>query len=108
MPGDIERLLEEHPDVGTAAVVGVPDAQWGEVIVAFVQRTQTSKSKGGPGRANLKIWLRNRIASHKIPKYVFWIGEEANVPNEMPVNSTGKLVKQELRDAVMKLVQELD
>ena len=107
MPGDIEKVLEQHPDVGAAAVIGVPDAQWGEVIVAFVQRTQTSKSEGGTARAN-QIWLRNRIASHKIPKYVFWIGEEANVPDEMPVNSTGKLLKKELRDAAVNLVKEQD
>ena len=85
-------------------MIGIPNAQWGEIIGAFVQRTQRTEAE--TGEQDLKIWLRNRIAPHKVPKYFFWIGEGAGVPDAFPVNSTGKLVKKELREIAVRLTQE--
>jgi acyl-CoA synthetase (AMP-forming)/AMP-acid ligase II len=104
-PGDVEKALELHPDIAAAAVIGIPDAYWGETVGAFVQRTQNSKSETEIGRKDVKIWLRNRIAPHKVPEYFFWIGEGQGVPDELPVNATGKIVKKELRAIAGGLVQ---
>ncbi|KAA8648041.1 Nonribosomal peptide synthetases (NRPS) [Aspergillus tanneri] len=93
-PADIEKVLEQHPDIAAAAVIGIPDTRWGETIGAYIQRGQNAQSE--LNAKDIKIWLRNRIAPHKIPDHVFWIGEEAGVPQELPVNATGKVLKTEL------------
>lgn len=88
-----------------AAVIGIPDPYWGENVGAFIQRAKTSKSESQITRKDLKIWLRSRVGLHKIPERFFWVGEEAGVPNEFPVNATGKIVKTDLRVIASKLVQ---
>ena len=88
-----------------AAVIGIPDPYWGEKVGAFIQRAKTSISESQITRKDLKIWLRNRIGPHKIPEHFFWVGEEAGVPNEIPVNATGKIAKTDLRAIASKLVQ---
>ncbi|KAJ5408180.1 hypothetical protein N7509_002063 [Penicillium cosmopolitanum] len=73
-PRDVEQVLELHPDILTAAVVGIPDI----------------------GSKDICIWLRTRLAAFKIPEHVFWIGDGTGVPDHLPVNSSGKILKQEL------------
>ena len=86
-------------------MVGVSDDHWGEAIGAFIQRTEKSKAETELGKKEVKIWLRNKIAPHKIPDYFFWIGETEGVPNEIPVNATGKIVKKELGAIADSLVK---
>ncbi|KAJ5737065.1 Nonribosomal peptide synthetases (NRPS) [Penicillium malachiteum] len=68
-PTDIEKILEQHPGIAATAITGVPDARWGETIAAYIQRGEeiemNLKTK------DIKIWLRNRVTSHKIPDHVF-------------------------------------
>ncbi|KAL9636858.1 MAG: hypothetical protein Q9164_002562 [Protoblastenia rupestris] len=104
-PGDIEKVLELHPEIAAAAVVGIPDTYWGEIVGAFIHRATNSKPETGIGKKDLKIWLRNRIAPHKVPEHFFWIGEGAGIPDKLPVNATGKIVKMELRAIASGLVQ---
>ncbi|QEN14078.1 AMP-binding protein [Mycobacterium sp. ELW1] len=81
-PREVEEALLEHPDVAEACVVGAPDPEWGEVVVAFVVG-----SAAGP---TLDAHLLDRIARFKRPKrYVF--------VDELPKNSYGKVLKRELR-----------
>lgn len=54
---------------------------------------------------DIRIWLRNRIAPHKIPDHVFWVGEEAGVPMELPVNASGKVLKTELSAIATNLIK---
>ncbi|RDW84211.1 class I adenylate-forming enzyme family protein [Aspergillus mulundensis] len=104
-PGDIEPILESHPDITACAIVGVPDSYWGEIIVAFIQGTKEAKCGPTLRKKALKLWLRHRLAPHKVPEHFFVLGSGGDVPDEMPINATGKVLKRELRDIASCLLQ---
>lgn len=83
-------LVQTFPDVVTAAVVGVPDAQWGEAVVAFVEL-----APGAPAfdESKMRAACRGRIAGYKIPKSIFEIRA-----GQWPVTESGKLLKTSLRE----------
>jgi fatty-acyl-CoA synthase len=84
---EIERAIYEHPAVLEAAVVGVPDARWGEVPKAFVVvRTGASVSADA-----LTAHCATRLAKFKVPKHVEFV-------DELPRNPSGKILKRELRE----------
>jgi long-chain acyl-CoA synthetase len=84
-PLEIENVLVAHPDVVDVAVIGVPDARWGETLVAVVE--------GRPGLTpdTLLAWTRERIADYKVPRRVELVGELPRDPN-------GKVLKRFLRE----------
>ena len=82
-PAEVEAALHEHPQVGDAAVVGVPDDRWGEVGAAFVVAD-------GVAEEELIEWCRGRLARYKVPKSIHFVGA-------IPRNSLGKIQKDELR-----------
>ncbi len=85
-PAEIENLLLGHPRVRQAAVIGVPDARLGEVGMAFVVL-----QPGDPIEpAAIIEWARAEMANYKVPRAIEFI-------DELPVNATGKVVKNELR-----------
>lgn len=86
-PREVEEALLEHPDVVEAGVVGAPDPDWGEVVVAFVVGSGTGKVDA----ATLDAHLLERIARFKRPKRYEFI-------DALPKNSYGKVLKRELRD----------
>jgi O-succinylbenzoic acid--CoA ligase len=63
-PAEIEHALREHTMVADAVVVGVPDGQWGEVPLAFVELR-------APGEPDLRAFLAPRLARYKIPRIAF-------------------------------------
>jgi acyl-CoA synthetase (AMP-forming)/AMP-acid ligase II len=80
-PAEIEGFLLEHPQVAQAAVIGVADERLGQVGKAFVVRD-------GPVTADeLIAWSRDRMAGFKVPRYVEFLAE-------LPLNATGKVVKE--------------
>jgi fatty-acyl-CoA synthase len=81
-PREVEEVLLEHPGVSEAAVVGAPDLEWGEIVVAFIV--------GAVNPAELDSHLLQRIARFKRPKRYEFI-------DELPKNSYGKVLKRELR-----------
>lgn len=81
-PAEIEAAILAHPGVADAAVVGVPDARWGEVGRAFVE-PNTGAALDGPA---LKAFLQDRLARFKIPKHV-------EIAPALPRTATGKLDK---------------
>lgn len=81
-PREVEEVLLEHPGVTEAGVVGAPDEEWGEVVVAFVV--------GQASPAELDAHLLERIARFKRPKRYEFV-------DELPKNSYGKVLKRELR-----------
>lgn len=84
-PREVEEVLLEHPGVFEACVLGTPDAEWGEVVVAFIVGT------GDPVEpAALDAHLLRRIARFKRPKRYEFV-------DELPKNSYGKVLKRELR-----------
>jgi fatty-acyl-CoA synthase len=85
-PWEIEQRLHEHPAVFEAAVVGVPDAEWGESLAAFVV-LHTGKSCDAE---ELREWVRKALADYKRPRYVHFM-------EALPRNPTGKILKRELK-----------
>jgi fatty-acyl-CoA synthase len=81
-PREVEEVLLEHPGVSEAGVVGAPDEEWGEIVVAFIV--------GSVSAAELDAHLLERIARFKRPKRYEFI-------DELPKNSYGKVLKRELR-----------
>ncbi|HSQ64899.1 MAG TPA: AMP-binding protein [Polyangiaceae bacterium] len=85
-PAEVEAAIEEHPQVLEAAVVGVPDPEWGERVKAFVV------ARGGQrlDAEQIKHFLRERIAGPKVPREYAFL-------DALPRNPTGKVLKNELR-----------
>jgi acyl-CoA synthetase (AMP-forming)/AMP-acid ligase II len=85
-PREVEEALLEHPGVSEACVVGAPDADWGEVVVAFIV--------GAVDPDDLDTHLLQRIARFKRPKRYF-------VVDQLPKNSYGKVLKKDLRQQLI-------
>jgi fatty-acyl-CoA synthase len=81
-PREVEEALLEHPGVAEACVVGAPDAEWGEIVVAFIV--------GSVDPDELDAHLLQRIARFKRPKRYLAV-------DQLPKNSYGKVLKRELR-----------
>ena len=85
-PAEIENMINEHPAVGSVAVVGVPDARMGEVGYAFViPRLNATITPD-----ELIAWCREKMANYKVPRYV-------EIVDALPLNASGKVLKFELR-----------
>ena len=87
-PREVEEILLEHPGVDEAGVVGAPDEEWGEVVVAFIV--------GSASPAELDAHLLERIARFKRPKRYEFI-------DELPKNSYGKVLKRDLRERLARV-----
>ncbi|MGI8927466.1 MAG: class I adenylate-forming enzyme family protein [Tepidiformaceae bacterium] len=84
--GEIENCLEGHPKIEEAAVIGVPDPDWGEVVKAVVVLKQGERVTA----PEVIEYCKARISSFKAPQYVA-------VVNELPRNALGKILKNDLR-----------
>jgi acyl-CoA synthetase (AMP-forming)/AMP-acid ligase II len=90
-PAEIENLLLGHPAVAQVAVIGVPDERLGEVGMAFVV-----PASGVTVDADAIVaWARTAMANYKVPRAV-------ELVDELPVNATGKVMKDELRARVQR------
>jgi len=87
----VEQALTQHPDVADAAVVGVPDALYGEAVAAFVQL----RAGASPDAQALTAHCRDRLAGYKKPRHVVFV-------EALPRNSLGKVIKSELRKRGVK------
>ena len=85
-PREVEEVLLRHPGVAEASVVGAPDADWGEIVLAFI----VLRPGANTAAAELDALCLEQIARFKRPKrYVFL--------DALPKNATGKVLKTELR-----------
>jgi len=90
-PAEIENVLMSHPHVADCAIIGVPDAKWGESIKALVVK----KPGCEPDSAEIIAWMRKRLAGFKCPKSVDYI-------EALPRNPSGKILKRILREPYWK------
>jgi len=95
-PGEIEAVLEQHPAVEEAAVIGVPDAEWGEAVKAVVAPRPGQR----PSPEELTAFVKERLASYKAPKYYAFV-------EELPRNYLGKLLKTDLRKTYGEATSEV-
>jgi acetyl-CoA synthetase len=87
-PGEVEDCLLTHPAVKMAAVIGVPDAQRGQVIKAYVVPYEVVPS---PELAtDLQAYVRVRLAAHAYPRQIVFV-------DELPLTATGKIMRRTLR-----------
>ncbi|UVE96905.1 AMP-binding protein [Dietzia sp. B32] len=84
-PQEVENILKVHPKVADVAVAGIPDAEWGETVKAFVIPE--------PGveltRAELDEAVRTEVAGYKAPRFIEFV-------DQIPRNVSGKILKNEL------------
>ncbi len=84
---EVEEALYTHPSVSEAAVVGLPDPQWGENVTAVVVLRPGMTAT----EAEIIGTARNNLAGYKKPKRVIFV-------DELPKTVSGKIIKRELRD----------
>ncbi len=86
-PREIEEFLYTHPAVADAQVIGVPDARYGEEIMAWVQLAPGAEATAD----DIIEFCRGSIAHFKVPRYITFV-------TEFPMTVTGKVRKVEMRD----------
>ncbi len=90
-PAEVEAVLARHPGVTEVAVIGIPDARWGETVHAVVVARRPSPGEQGLDPAELIGWARERLAGFKCPTGV-------TVAEQLPRNATGKVLRSALRE----------
>jgi len=85
-PGEVEDVLLEHAAVADAAVIGVPDEQWGEAVAAAI----VTKAGAQADADELRGFVRDRLRSSRAP-------ERIEFCDELPYNETGKLLRRKVR-----------
>ncbi|HEX8959820.1 MAG TPA: long-chain fatty acid--CoA ligase [Solirubrobacterales bacterium] len=84
-PREVEEVLYEHPKIREAAVLGVPDDEWGEEVGAAVVLHEGEEL----GAAEVSAYVKERIAAYKYPRLVWFL-------DELPKGPTGKILKREI------------
>lgn len=87
---EVEAVLYTHPDVVEAAVVGVPDETWGEVLLAVIVPAPGSDLASGEGEAALIAHCRRHIGGYKVPRRYRFV-------DALPRSAMGKTLKADLR-----------
>ena len=90
-PKEIEEFIYTHPKVSDVQVIGVPDRDYGEEIMACV----ILKEGETMTEDELKQYVREHMAKHKIPRYVDFV-------DSFPMNAAGKILKYKMREAAVE------
>lgn len=88
---EVEQVLNSHPQILEAATIGLPDEKWGETVTAVLVPKPNEKID----EEALLTYCRERIAGYKVPRQILYV-------DVLPRNTSGKILKYQLRDAFMK------
>ena len=86
-PREIEEFLYTHPEIEDVQVIGVPDARYGEELMAWVKLSEGARLS----EDDVRTYCQGRIAHFKIPRYVKFV-------DSYPMTVTGKVRKVEMRE----------
>jgi acyl-CoA synthetase (AMP-forming)/AMP-acid ligase II len=89
-PGEVEEVMAALPGIVTAALVGIPDEHWGEMVAAAVVRDADRELT----EQDVIDFCRGRLAGYKCPRRVIFV-------DELPRNATGKVVRRGVRELVL-------
>ncbi len=98
-PKEIEDLLDQHPDIASAQVVGVPHERYGEEVMAWI-RLQSGASLDAEA---VRQFCAERLAHYKSPRYVQFLAAD----EDFPMTVTGKIKKILLRDRAVAVLQDV-
>ena len=96
-PAEIEEYLFSHPKIAQVAVFGVPDAFFGEEVMAWVQL----KSGATASEDEIRDFCKDRIAHYKVPRYIWFV-------EGFPMTVTGKLQKFRMREMALEKLAAQD
>jgi acyl-CoA synthetase (AMP-forming)/AMP-acid ligase II len=88
----VESVVVQHPDVARAAVIGLPDERWGEMVTAVV----VPRAGAEPDRDDIIAFCRRRLAGYETPKRVIVVAD-------MPETVGGKILKYRLREQLTEI-----
>lgn len=103
-PREIEEVLLTHTDVSEVSVIGVPDPEWGELVVAYVVGTQANEDQTKPTALDSQLLddhCLQSLARFKRPRSYRFV-------DELPKNNYGKILKTELRERERKRKNQSD
>ncbi|AMO55468.1 fatty acid--CoA ligase [Endozoicomonas montiporae] len=86
-PAEIENVLSAHQSIAQVAIVGVPDERMGEVAMAYIIPSVSSRPKA----EDIITWCRQQMANYKVPRHVRFV-------DSLPLNASGKVLKFQLRE----------
>lgn len=92
-PREVEEVLVRHPSIAQVAVIGIPDAVFGEEICAVVVADKNPTGGAVPEPDDIIAWSQERLGRHKYPRQVRFV-------DEMPLGPSMKVLKRELRRIV--------
>ena len=90
-PKEIEEFIYTHPEVKDVQVIGVPDEQYGEEIMACIVLKEGSEMTV----ADMRKYILDHMARHKVPKYIKFV-------SGFPMNAAGKILKYKMREDAVK------
>ena len=93
-PNEVEAVLAEHPGVGDVAVVGVPDDECGEIVVAFVTKKDPALTEDA-----VRQHAKQSLTGYKVPRIVVF-------RDDLPKSNVGKVLRKDLRDDAVKAYLE--
>ena len=92
-PKEIEEFIYTHPSVSDVQVIGVPDARYGEAVMACIVLKEGKKIS----EKEMSEYIKSHMARHKVPQYIEFV-------DSFPMNAAGKILKYKMREeAIRKL-----
>ncbi len=92
-PKEVEEFLYTHPKVSDVQVIGVPDRQYGEEIMACIVPKDDQK----PTEQEIKDFVCENMAKHKVPRYISFV-------DGFPMNAAGKILKYKMREQAVQML----